>query len=240
LKKQAYEAQQKRRIGLGITGLADALMMCSIRYGSKESIEMLSKWLDVFQKASYMGSTELAIEKGSFPLYDENKYFSSPVINKLDNEVINLIRKYGIRNGTLNSIPPTGTTSLYAGNISSGIEPIYSFEVNRKILLPDGSFRELEINDYAFELYKKTHKEHSSLPSYFVTSEDLLPEEHVVIQATTQKYIDASISKTINCPEDMSFSSFENVYFKAYKLGCKGCTTYRPNDVRSYVLRNKI
>ncbi len=239
LKKQALEAQKKRRIGLGITGLADALIMCNIRYGSSESAEMLDKWLKIFQRASYIGSIELAKEKEAFPLYEEKQYLASPAIHKLDDDVQLLLKKYGIRNALLNSIPPTGTTSLYAGNISSGIEPVYSFEVNRKILLPDGSHRELEINDYAFELYKKLKTNTTSLPKYFVTTEELSPDEHVMMQSTAQKYIDASISKTINCPEDMSFTSFENVYFKAYKLGCKGCTTYRPSDVRSHVLRNK-
>ena len=157
----------------------------------------------------------------------------------IEQDIIEAVKKYGIRNGTLNAIPPTGTTSLYAGNISSGIEPVYSFEVNRKILLSNGRHKVIDINDYVYEKYKKVKTNRTkTLPSYFVDMADIKPYDHLAIQAIAQRYIDASIAKTINCPTSIRFNVFENIYKEAYKLGCKGCTTYRASKVRNYVLKS--
>lgn len=237
LGKQENEAKQKRRVGLGITGLADAFVMCGVKYGSKESIALLEEWMKIFKEASYLASANLAKEKGPFPKYDKNKFLKSNAVKALDADTKKLINKYGIRNGTLNSIPPTGTTSLYAGNISSGIEPIYSLESSRKILLPNGESIIVNLRDYAYSEYKNNYKSKKTLPKYFSTSESISPKAHIMIQSAAQKYIDASISKTVICQEKMSFKSFKDVYLMAYRSGCKGCTTYRLNNIRKHVIK---
>lgn len=234
LPMQEQESFSKRRVGLGITGLADALVMCGVRYGSEKALRLTEEWMKTFQETSYMYSAELAKERGCFPLYNE-EFLKGKQAQNLPLKARKKIIKYKIRNAVLNSIPPTGTTSLYAGNISSGIEPIYSLTVSRKILLPDGTHKEMNIDDFAFELFKS--KKHTrKVPDHFVTSADLTPTEHIKMQAIAQKYVDSSISKTINCPKDISFEAFKDIYFQAYKSGCKGCTTYRPSDVRGYVI----
>ncbi|MBL8805326.1 MAG: adenosylcobalamin-dependent ribonucleoside-diphosphate reductase [Rhodospirillales bacterium] len=239
LPEQAHEAQAKRRIGLGVTGLADALLMCKARYGSEAAVALTERWMAAIRKGAYRASVELAREKGAFPLFDREKYLQGPAIEALDEETRGLIAKHGIRNALLTSIAPTGTISLMADNVSSGLEPVFSFSYTRNVLMPDGTRREEEVSDYAYRLYRRMHGENAQLPDYFVDAQRLTPAEHVVMQAAVQKYVDASISKTINCPEDMSFEAFKDVYAQAYALGCKGCTTYRPNDVTGSVLQVK-
>ncbi|MBX7147142.1 MAG: adenosylcobalamin-dependent ribonucleoside-diphosphate reductase [Alphaproteobacteria bacterium] len=236
LETQAKEAQAKRRLGLGITGLADAFIMCNVRYGSPNSVELMSNWLQIFQNAAYRASIDLAEEKGSFPLFNADKYCAGQTIKNLDQEIKDLINKKGIRNALVTSIAPTGTISLLANNVSSGLEPVFSFHYKRNILMPDGSRSSEEVYDYAYNLYQQLYGNQSSLPESFVNSQHLSPQDHLIIQATAQKYIDSSISKTINCPENLSFDDFKMVYQEAYDLGCKGCTTYRPNDVTGAVL----
>jgi len=145
------------------------------------------------------------------------------------------IRKYGIRNALLTSIAPTGTISLYAGNVSSGIEPVFAYAYTRKVLQRDGSRTEEEVVDYAVQMWRDTMGD-APLPDYFVNAQTLAPADHVKMQAAAQKWVDSSISKTINCPEDISFEDFKSVYMQAWDSGCKGCTTYRPNDVTGSVL----
>ncbi|MBI1246014.1 MAG: adenosylcobalamin-dependent ribonucleoside-diphosphate reductase [Alphaproteobacteria bacterium] len=239
LPEQAHEAQAKRRIGLGVTGLADALMMCKARYGSETAVALTERWMAAIRKGAYRASVELAREKGAFPLFDREKYLKGPAIEALDAETRELIAKHGIRNALLTSIAPTGTISLMADNVSSGLEPVFSFSYTRNVLMPDGTRREEEVSDYAYRLYKRMFGENTQLPDWFVDAQRLTPAEHVVMQAAVQKYVDASISKTINCPEDMSFDAFKDIYAQAYALGCKGCTTYRPNDVTGSVLQVK-
>ena len=149
------------------------------------------------------------------------------------------IAKHGIRNALLTSIAPTGTISLFADNISSGIEPVFAYSYDRTVLMPDGSRRQEEVSDHAYRLFRQKFGEDTPLPDYFVDVQTLTPAAHVVMQAVAQKYIDSSISKTINCPEDLSFEAFKDVYVQAYDLGCKGCTTYRPNEVTGSVLAVK-
>ena len=147
------------------------------------------------------------------------------------------IARHGIRNALLTSIAPTGTISLLADNVSSGLEPVFSFRYTRNVLMPDGTRREEEVTDYAYRLFRQLSGEDAPLPDYFVDAQSLSPGDHVVMQAAVQKYVDSSISKTINVPADISFDGFKDVYTQAYELGCKGCTTYRPNAVTGAVLR---
>ncbi len=235
LEAQQAEAKAKRRIGLGVTGLADALLMVGLRYGSEEAAEQTDKWMHQIARAAYLASVELAKEKGSFPLFDAEKFLASGAMQHMDDDVKEAIRQNGIRNALLTSIAPTGTISLYAGNVSSGIEPVFAYAYTRKVLQKDGSRTEEEVVDYAVQLWRDL-KGDAPLPDYFVNAQTLAPLDHVRMQAAAQKWIDSSISKTINCPEDISFDDFKEVYMAAWDQGCKGCTTYRPNDVTGSVL----
>ncbi len=235
LEAQRAEAQAKRRIGLGVTGLADALLMVGLRYGSEEAARQTDRWMHAIARAAYLASVELAKEKGAFPLFDADAFLSSGAMVHMDEDVKDAIRQNGIRNALLTSIAPTGTISLYAGNVSSGIEPVFAYAYTRKVLQKDGSRTEEEVVDYAVQLWRDL-KGDAPLPDYFVNAQTLAPLDHVRMQAAAQKWIDSSISKTINCPEDISFDHFKEVYMAAWDQGCKGCTTYRPNDVTGSVL----
>ena len=235
LPQQEAEAQAKRRIGLGVTGLADALLMLGLRYGAKDAVEQTRKWMKAIARSAYLASADLAKEKGAFPLFDADKYLASGFMSKMDKDVREAIAKHGIRNALLTSIAPTGTISLYAGNVSSGIEPVFAYAYTRKVLQKDGSRTEEEVVDYAVKLWRDL-KGDAALPDFFVNAQTLAPKDHVAMQAAAQEWVDSSISKTINCPEDISFEDFKDVYLAAWDLGCKGCTTYRPNDVTGSVL----
>ena len=235
LEQQAQEAQAKRRIGLGVTGLADALLMLGLRYGSEEAAKQTEDWMQAIANASYLASVELAKEKGAFPLFDAEKYLASGSLKHMDQDVRDAIAKHGIRNALLTSIAPTGTISLYAGNVSSGIEPVFAYAYTRKVLQRDGSRTEEEVVDYAVQLWREKFGD-KELPDHFVNAQTLAPLDHVRMQAAAQKWVDSSISKTINCPEDISFEDFKTVYMEAWDTGCKGCTTYRPNEVTGSVL----
>ncbi|GFE51035.1 ribonucleoside-diphosphate reductase, adenosylcobalamin-dependent [Roseobacter cerasinus] len=235
LEAQAREAQAKRRIGLGVTGLADALLMVGLRYGSDEAARQTEHWLHQIARAAYLASVQLAKEKGAFPLFDADGYLASGTMQMMDGDVRDAVQEHGIRNALLTSIAPTGTISLYAGNVSSGIEPVFAYAYTRKVLQKDGSRTEEEIVDYAVQLWREKFGE-AALPDYFVNAQTLAPLDHVKMQAAAQKWVDSSISKTINCPEDISFDAFKDVYMQAWDTGCKGCTTYRPNAVTGSVL----
>jgi ribonucleoside-diphosphate reductase alpha chain len=239
LPQQQHEAQAKRRIGLGVTGLADALIMCRARYGSSAGVALTETWMKAIRRAAYLASAELAAEKGAFPLFDAEKYLAGETVGELDEDVREAIARHGIRNALLTSIAPTGTISLFADNVSSGLEPVFSFKYTRNILMPDGSRVNEEVSDHAYRLFRRLKGEATPLPDYFVDAQTLTPADHVVMQAAVQKYVDSSISKTINCPADLRFESFKDVYLQAYELGCKGCTTYRPNEVTGAVLEVK-
>ena len=239
LPQQAAEARAKRRIGLGVTGLADALIMVGARYGSARSIQLAEAWMRALQHAAYLASCELAVEKGAFPLFDREKYLQGETVRGLDQEVQAAIAKHGIRNALLTSVAPTGTISLLADNVSSGLEPVFSFSYRRAVLMPDGSRREEDVIDYAYQQFRKLRGEALPLPDSFVDAQHLTPADHVRMQAAVQKYVDSSISKTINCPEDIAFDAFKDIYLMAYDSGCKGCTTYRPNEITGAVLQVK-
>ena len=235
LPEQAAEAQAKRRIGLGVTGLADALLMVGLRYGSDEAARRTEDWLRAIARAAYLASVQLAKEKGAFPLFDAEGYLASGTMQAMDEDVRDAVRAHGIRNALLTSIAPTGTISLYAGNVSSGIEPVFAYAYKRKVLQKDGSRSEEEVVDYAVQMWRDRFGD-AELPEYFVNAQTLSPAEHVKMQAAAQKWVDSSISKTINCPADIAFEEFKDVYMQAWESGCKGCTTYRPNDVTGSVL----
>jgi ribonucleoside-diphosphate reductase alpha chain len=239
LEQQTAEARAKRRIGLGVTGLADALIMCGARYGSSAAVALTETWMKAIQRSAYHASADLAAEKGSFPLYDRDKFLAGENVAGLDEDVRARIAQLGMRNGTLTAIAPTGTISLFADNVSSGLEPVFSFKYTRNVLMPDGSRTSEEVTDYAYRQFRRLKGETAPLPEAFADAQQLTPGDHVVMQAAAQKYIDASISKTINCPADLPFDAFKDVYLQAYDLGCKGCTTYRPNEITGAVLEVK-
>ena len=235
LPEQESEAKAKRRIGLGITGLADALLFCGAAYGSSEAVELTRQWLGIIKREAYRASAELAAEKGAFPLYDP-VMLEQPNLASLDEATRALIARHGLRNGCLTSIAPTGTTSLLAGNVSSGIEPVFAYSYTRKIRQPDGSKREEQVEDFAMRVWREVKGDTVPPPELFVSAQTLSPADHLTMQAAAQGLIDSSISKTVNCPEDIGFEDFADIYIEGYHLGCKGLTTYRPNAVTGSVL----
>ncbi len=238
LEEQRQEALAKRRVGLGMTGLADALAMVGLRYGSPAAAARAGEWARQINRAAYVTSAHLAQEKGAFPLYDRDAYLAGETIGELDAEVRGLIAEHGIRNALLTSVAPTGTISLVADNVSSGVEPVFALAYTRRVLQPDGTRVEEEVSDYALRRFRALHGE-APLPPSFVTAQDLSPAEHVRMQAAVQRHVDSAISKTVNVPEDIGFEAFQQVYLDAYASGCKGCTTYRPNAITGSVLEVK-
>jgi ribonucleoside-diphosphate reductase alpha chain len=235
LAAQGEEAKAKRRIGLGITGLADALLFCGAVYGGTDAVELTRQWLGTIKREAYRASALLAAEKGAFSLYDPCM-LERPNLLSLDGETRSMIAKHGLRNGCLTSIAPTGTTSLLAGNVSSGIEPVFAYGYTRKIRQADGTTREEQVEDHAMQLWRQVRGDASKPAEQFVNVQTLSPTDHLTMQAAAQPFIDSSISKTVNCPEDISFEAFADVYIEGYHLGCKGLTTYRPNSVTGSVL----
>ncbi|WP_072395737.1 adenosylcobalamin-dependent ribonucleoside-diphosphate reductase [Hyphomicrobium sp. CS1GBMeth3] len=236
LAAQRQEAKAKRRIGLGVTGLADALIALGVRYGSPEAERLAESWMGAIERAAYLASAELAAEKGAFPLYDAEQFLAAPNLQRLPAEVQDAIRRHGIRNGCLTSIAPTGTISLFAGNVSSGVEPVFDFRYARRVLDRDGNPHVEEVEDLAHARYRRVAGNDAPLTPAFVKAADLTPREHLVMQAALQRHVDSSISKTINCQADISFEAFQSIYLEAFDLGLKGCTAYRPNTVTGAVL----
>jgi ribonucleoside-diphosphate reductase alpha chain len=236
LEQQHKEAMAKRRIGLGLTGLADALMMVGLRYGSELAAEAAGRWAEKVNRAAYIASAQIAAEKSPFPLFERDAYLAGETVRELDADVRAMIAEHGIRNALLTSIAPTGTISLLADNVSSGVEPVFAHSFTRKVTEPDGSKREELVEDYAVHLYRGKFGRDAKLPDYFVTAQTLTPMEHIRMQAAIQRHVDSAISKTVNVPEDITFESFQEVYREAYRQGCKGCTTYRPNAITGSIL----
>ena len=233
---QRHEAQAKRRIGVGVTGVGDALIMLGLRYGTPEAARLVGRWMQVIQNAAYLSSANLAAQRGPFPLYDKLRHDQQPSITALDPETRRTIAKHGLRNGTLTTIAPTGTTSMFGGNVSSGIEPVFATAYKRTITGPEGLKGTETVEDYAAWLYHRMFGRAAALPSSFITANDLRPEDHIRMQAAAQQWVDSGISKTVNCPETIPFAVFEDIYLKAFEAGCKGCTTYRPNATIGSVL----
>ena len=204
LPQQDKEAKAKRRIGLGVTGLADALIFCGVRYGSPEAVRLTREWLGAVQRFSYLASADIAAEKGSFELYDRTKYLAGETIRGLPEDVRTAIGRYGIRNALLNSVAPTGTISLLADNVSSGIEPVFAFGYVRHVLQPDGSKREESVEDHAFRVWRELRGNEAPPSDVFVDAQTLSPADHLAMQAAAQDFVDSSISKTINLPREIS------------------------------------
>lgn len=240
LEQQGNEAHDKRRIGIGYTGLGTTLAMMKLKYNSPEALFFAAKVANVMRDAAYEGSVELAIEKGPFPKFEASKYLKSKFILRLPEELRTKIHTHGIRNSHLLSIAPTGTISLaFGNNVSNGIEPPFSFTYTRKKREKDGSIKEYEVSDYAYRLYEKLGGDVNNLPDYFVTAMEISAEDHMKMLEVTQPFIDSSISKTVNIPADYPYTSFKDLYMSAYKAGLKGLATYRPNSTLGSVLSVK-
>jgi ribonucleoside-diphosphate reductase alpha chain len=233
---QHIEAEAKRRIGLGVTGLADALIFCGKHYGTEEAAALAGRWMQVIDRAAYRASAKLAVEKGTFPLYDAERFAESPAWRRLDEDTRALIRAHGLRNGQLTSIAPTGTISLLAENVSSGVEPVFDFAYTRRVLTKSGETREERLQDYAYAKFREISGDKAPLPDYFVSTQQLAPVDHLRMQAALQRHVDASISKTVNCPENLDFEDFQALYRDAFRMGLKGCTAYRPNKITGSVI----
>ena len=236
LPQQADNARGSRRIGLGITGLADALVMLGLRYGSDRSLAVASDVLCLICHTAYRASIDLAKEKGSFPYFDRDKYLQGVFIRSLPDDIQEEIAMHGMRNSHLIAIAPTGTISLLAGNVSSGLEPIFAASYARKVLGADGMPAQFVLTDYALNLWHEMAGTASGTPDGFITATDLSVRAHLDMQAALQPFVDNSISKTINVPENCPFSEFRQIYDLAYDLQLKGCTTFRPNPVTGTVL----
>ncbi len=238
LEQQLKEAQNKRRVGLGFTGLGDALIMLKLRYDTDAAREMATRISEYMRDRAYLYSVELAKERGAFPLFNADMYLSGGnFASRLPQEVKDAIRKHGLRNSHLLSIAPTGTISLaFADNASNGIEPPFSWTYTRKKRMADGTFKEYAVEDYAWRLYKHQGGDVSKLPDYFITALEISAQAHEKMVAAVAPYIDTSISKTVNVPADYPYSEFEDLYMVAWKSGLKGLATYRPNTVLGSVL----
>ncbi len=241
LPMQKKEAESKRRMGIGITGLADMMIFMKKRYGSPESIELASEIMKTITFTAYETSVELAREKGAFPKFDAEKYCAGNFVKVLPAELLENIRKYGIRNSHLTSIAPTGTISLLAGNVSSGLEPVFAFSYTRRVRNGGAGddFTEFDVGDYAYRTWAERFGGDAKLPPYFVESSAITADEHLAIQAALQKYVDSSISKTINVPTDFPYDKFKEIYLKAAAMGLKGCTTFRPSEHIAGILVKK-
>ena len=243
LPEQQHEEMQKRRIGVGVTGLANMLQQLGIKYGSPDSVALIGNVMQRIAQEVYATSAALAVERGPFPLYRE-QWLNTPFVRRVL-DVTDLLA--GVRNGVMLTVAPTGTTSVYAGNVSSGIEPVFSHSMRRKVLQADGSRKEYTAYDYGLLLYAAHAGRTPSmilsgatdLPQTLdVTTDKLTVEEHLQVQAAVQYWIDSGISKTCNVPKEISLEEFGDVYLRAYELGLKGCTTYRPSGVRGSVLES--
>ena len=238
LPRQEGEARAKRRLGLGLTGLADALAMCQVRYGGERAAKLAERWMKIISHSAYDASAGLARERGAFDLYDGDRFLAADNVRRLPGKIRRKIARYGIRNGLLTSIAPAGTISLLAGNVSSGIEPVFSTSYERAILNDDGSRTTVQVTDFAVNAWYRLKGHGAPLPDYFVTARQLHPGEHLIMQAAVQRHVDSAISKTINCDASIGFDEFSAIYRQAYELGLKGCTTYRPNKVTGAVLND--
>lgn len=217
LKEQKIEASNKRRMGIGVTGLANTSEVLGFRYGSQDMIKFMEDVMALLRDTAYKASVELAKEKGPFPLFNADKFCNSEFVQTLPTNLIEDIRKYGIRNSHLLSIAPTGTISLFAGNISSGIEPPFSLVYNRRTIMPDGSIKWWSVMDYAYDQFGVQGK----------TSKELTAKEHIDVLCAASNLVDSACSKTCNVGEEVSFDEFKNLYIDAYEGGASGCTTFR-------------
>jgi ribonucleoside-diphosphate reductase alpha chain len=234
LPAQADQAHGSRRIGLGVTGLADALIMLGLHYASAAARKVAAQVMQNVCHSAYQASIELAQEKGSFAFFERERYLEGAFIRSLPDTLQQGIATHGIRNSHLTAVAPNGTISLLAGNVSSGIEPVFDFRFQRRVLNASGDYETFEVTDYAYRAWSAGPGQ--SLPDYFVDARSLSPEAHLAMQAALQAFVDNAISKTINVPLDYSFEKFRSLYEDAYRLGVKGCTTFRPTPIRGAIL----
>ena len=234
LPEQAESARASRRIGLGVMGLADALILLGLRYDSEAARAAAGRAMAVICHAAYRASVELARERGAFPLFRADDYLARPFITTLPVDIRRGIAATGIRNSHLTAIAPTGTISLLAGHVSSGLEPARGPRVERNILQEGGAWRPFALENHAARLWREGGM--PGLPPAFVGAEEVGPEEQLMMQAALQPCVDNAISKTVAIPADYPFDLFGTVYDMAYDLGLKGCTAYRPNAVRGPVV----
>jgi ribonucleoside-diphosphate reductase alpha chain len=237
LAAQAQAATGSRRIGLGITGLGDALLMLGLHYGSAAARKLAANCMQTICHAAYRSSVRLAEEKGCFPFYERQPYLHSAFVQALPVDIRDGIALHGIRNSHLLAIAPAGTISLLAGNVSSGIEPVFAFVQQRSVLETDGSTREFRLEDHAWHRWRETAGANAEYPACFVTAQELAPREHLLMQAALQPFVDNAISKTINVPERLPFSEFADLYREAHALGLKGCTTFRSGSRDTAILK---
>ena len=228
-------ARNSRRIGLGITGLADALVMLGMHYDSNEARSIAASLIQTIRDTAYRTSVELAKEKGYFPLFDKDQHLKGEFFQTLPQDIQTDIKNSGLRNSHLLAVAPAGTISLLANNISTGIEPVFSLQYKRRVLEEDDQYSTHDVTDFAMTQWTMNHSV-KSIPSYFVTARELSPQAHLKMQAAIQSFVDQAISKTINVEESYNFDAFRTIYRQAYDLGLKGCTTYRENPVTGAVL----
>ena len=238
LELQHKEAQAKRRVGLGFTGLGNTLIMLGLKYDTEEARVMGAKIAESMRNESYAASVEIAKEKGAFPLFDAKQYLAEPrFASRLPDSIKKDIAAHGMRNSHLLSIAPTGTISLaFADNASNGIEPPYSWTYQRKKREADGTHKTYDVEDYAWRLYKHIGGDVEKLPPAFVTALQISALDHMLMVAVVAPFVDSAISKTVNVPEDYPYEQFQDLYLEAWKAGLKGITTYRPNAVLGSVL----
>jgi ribonucleoside-diphosphate reductase alpha chain len=236
LPQQQAAVRKARRIGLGITGLADALIMLGLRYGDAASLAFAAETMRAICHAAYRQSVAIAQEKGPFPDFEREHYLEGPFIRGLPADIRNAIARNGIRNSHLLAIAPTGTISLLAGNVSSGIEPVFAPEYQRAVLNGRGKPAHFLLSNYALRQWREQSGQSDGVPDALVTVAELPIEAHLAMQAALQTFVDNSISKTINVPAQTSFADFAPIYRLAYDKGLKGCTTFRPTAARGTVL----
>ncbi|MGE5319399.1 MAG: adenosylcobalamin-dependent ribonucleoside-diphosphate reductase, partial [Hyphomicrobiaceae bacterium] len=234
LPAQAGEARLKRRIGLGLTGLADALVLLGLDYDSDAARRLATRTMLTVRDAAYRASIELAREKGAFPAFERDAFLASGFATRLPADIRDAIVAHGIRNSHLLAIAPAGTISLLANNVSSGIEPVFSAAAERRVLERDGRYRSYRVRDPALERWQQ--QGHAGSPPAFVEARQLDPRAHLQMQAALQPLVDNAISKTINVAADTPFERFEDLYRQAHALGLKGCTVFRPNPIRGAIL----
>jgi ribonucleoside-diphosphate reductase alpha chain len=232
---QAEQARGTRRIGLGITGLADSLMMLGLHYADDGARDLAAAVMRRIRDSAYRESVLLAQTDGAFPFFERDAYAHSAFVQSLPANLQQDIYDHGIRNSHLMAIAPAGTISLFANNVSSGIEPVFEFQSQRRIRGMDGEYSLHAVSDYAWRLWRRIHPG-KPLPGYFVNAHSLTPQQHLAMQAALQPCVDSAISKTINVPADYDFDAFKNIYLEAYRLGLKGCTTFRPNPVTGSII----
>jgi len=238
LPEQHDEAAAKRRIGVGLTGLGDTLVMLGLRYDSQEGRDFAARVARLMRDEAYRASVDLARERGAFPLFNAASYLEDGTFaSRLPEDIKDSIRRDGIRNSHLLSIAPTGTVSLaFADNASNGIEPAFSWTYTRMKVMADGSRQSFAVEDHAWRLYRELGGDVDALPPYFVNALEMSARDHLDMMAAVQPFVDTSISKTVNVPADYPFQDFESLYFDAWKSGLKGLATYRPNDTLGAVL----